>query len=154
MTTLRRYTDTLWSTMQPELREVFGYCYGFETVTCAERLFPLRQALPGGDDHAVQRLLAGGRRREALRDAGAHREDRAGALAAGGIVAAWLATLLLGALLPDGPLREWAAFFARWGLLAVPLMLAGAALYPTRSIGASWRGAGSPSRTERSCRRC
>ena len=126
---LRRYTDTLWSTMQPELREVFGFCYGFEAVTSAERFFDyvkrcqVETTMPFNDywpEGAVEKLS------EMPVPIG---KIRAGALAAGGIVAAWLASLLLGAVLPDGPLREWAAFVARWGLLVVPLMLAAAALY-------------------------
>jgi hypothetical protein len=32
---LRRYTDTLWATMRPELDATFGHCLGFETVTDA-----------------------------------------------------------------------------------------------------------------------
>nr|WP_295661127.1 hypothetical protein [Polymorphobacter sp.] len=34
-TALRRYTDTLWATMRPELDATFGHCLGFETVTDA-----------------------------------------------------------------------------------------------------------------------
>ncbi|RAI59474.1 hypothetical protein [Roseicella frigidaeris] len=38
-TSLRRYTDTLWQTMRPELEAVFGACHGFEAVTGAEGFF-------------------------------------------------------------------------------------------------------------------
>ncbi|QYE35163.1 hypothetical protein KZX46_03900 [Polymorphobacter sp. PAMC 29334] len=34
-TALRRYTDTLWTTMRPELDATFGHCLGFDTVTDA-----------------------------------------------------------------------------------------------------------------------
>ncbi|MGB5834551.1 MAG: hypothetical protein WBG92_21545 [Thiohalocapsa sp.] len=36
---LRRYTDSLWSTMREELTEVFGHCLGFEQVTDADGFF-------------------------------------------------------------------------------------------------------------------
>lgn len=34
-TALRRYTDTLWATMRPELDATFGHCLGFDSVTDA-----------------------------------------------------------------------------------------------------------------------
>jgi hypothetical protein len=126
---LRLFTDTLWSTMQDDLMQVFGQCYGFETVHNADDFFryvkncqvettmpfndywrpadlekmPADLALPVGALATVARY-------------------KTPILLALGL---WVVCFILGAVLEDGAVRDAAAFIGRWGLLLVLLALAG-----------------------------
>jgi hypothetical protein len=128
-TALRLFTNTLWSTMQIELTQIFDQCYGFETVHTADDFFRYVKAcqvettMPFNDywrPADLARMPA----------------DLALPLGALGMVAKyktpillalgiWIVCFVLGTLLEHGTVRDAAAFVGRWGLLVVVLVLVG-----------------------------
>ncbi len=128
-TALRRFTDTLWSTMQAELTQVFGQCYGFEAVRDADGFFAYVKAcqvettMPFNDYWRPADLAK-------------MPADLALPLGALGVVSKyktpillalglWVVCFVLGTVLGHGAWRDAAAFVGRWGLLVVLLVLAG-----------------------------
>lgn len=132
---LRRFTDALWHTMEAELRDILGNCLGFAGVATGEAFLAyvkrcqVETTMPFNDYYALEP--------QALARSGALPPDlplplgaiKIGAMALLGVAALWLLGVLLAAALSDGGLRDAAGFVARWGLLVVPPLLAGAAAY-------------------------
>ncbi|TDH59188.1 hypothetical protein E2C06_28595 [Dankookia rubra] len=128
---LRAFTDRLWATMRPELTRIFACCYGFDaaTVTSAEAFFRYVRAcqvettFPFNDywrPADLARMPADlALPTAALGAVGRHAKP---ILAALGL---WLACFLYAALGRDSQAHDAAAWVARWGGLAVLLVLLG-----------------------------
>jgi hypothetical protein len=125
---LRAFTDTLWATMAEELKQIFGQCYGFAGVGTADSFFEyikrcqVETTLPFNDywrPAAVATLVPPP---SALATALAPVlaiAKRAVPI----LVLAWLAFFLAAALLHDSIAREAARTVARYGVLAIPVIL-------------------------------
>lgn len=128
---LRKFTDTLWATMRPELTDIFACCYGFDaaTVTSAEDFFRYVKAcqvettFPFNDYWRPAELkqmpkdLALPTR--ALGVVGQYAKPIVAALGL------WALCFLYAAVGPAGGLHAAASWVARWGGLVVLLALLG-----------------------------
>ena len=128
---LRRFTDTLWATMRPELMEIFSCCYGFDATTIlgADDFFAYVKAcrvettMPFNDYWRPADLAK-------------MPQDLAIPVGALGAVAGrakpilalflfWLACFVYAALGQDSAAHSAASWVARWGALVLVLVLVG-----------------------------
>ncbi|MDO9712619.1 hypothetical protein [Paracraurococcus lichenis] len=133
---LQDITHTLWNTMQAELRDVFSNCHGFEAVNSAEgfeayvRLCRVETTMPFNDYYPYEPAELAGVLAKLRPDLpvpiGA---IKTGAKLLAGLVGLWLVSILGAAFLPEGGVERFLGTVSRWGLLVVPLLLAGAAAW-------------------------
>jgi hypothetical protein len=128
---LRKFTDTLWATMRPELTRIFACCYGFDaaTVTTAEAFFRYVKAcqvettFPFNDYWRPAEL--------AQMPADLPLPTKALALVGRyvkpilAVLGIWVLCFLYAAVGPAGGLHGAASWVARWGGLVVLLVLLG-----------------------------
>jgi len=133
---LRFFTDTLWQTMAAELRPLFGQCYGFEEVSDAAGFFDyvkkcqVETTMPFNDywrGTALPKDLP-----LPLADGGS------GSSSAGlpwrqiviGGLGLWVICVLGALFLPEtSRMQDIANWIARWGLLAIVLIIIGAGIF-------------------------
>lgn len=121
-----RRIRNLWERMSPELTQVFEHCTGFEEIRSARNFYDyvrrcqVETTMPFNDYWPEDAALPA--------DTPLH-EDAIlpGLKALAGVAGLWVLCVLLAALLPEGGLRDAAAWASRWGLLAVPLLIGAAA---------------------------
>jgi hypothetical protein len=128
---LRKFTDTLWATMRPELTRIFACCYGFDaaTVTTADDFFRYVKAcqvettFPFNDywrPADLARMPADlPLPTKALGVVGRYAKPIAA------VVGLWALCFLYAAVGPAGGLHGAASSVARWGGLVLLLVLLG-----------------------------
>lgn len=124
---LRRYTDSLWTTMRDDLAVIFGHCRGFDSGGDAAayhawiKRCQIETTMPFNDywldddlGHASGALATGG--------------AIAAALVAVGALGLWLVAVVLNGLLhaggAHGTFVDAVAGLTAWGVIVVPVLLA------------------------------
>jgi hypothetical protein len=139
---LRKFTDTLWATMEDELKPIFSQCYGFETVTDAAGFFAyvkkcqVETTMPFNDYWRPQAVEQLSKMEMSLPLPGAGGSSSSGGpgipwlqigIAALGF---WLICLVLSLFLREGTqalhVTNWVA---RWGLVAIIALVALVAVF-------------------------